>query len=470
MLTLRKKIGYGLGDMGISISYFTVSFFFLYYLTNILQLPAALAGLAYFIGQAWDSLNDVFIGELNDRTRSRFGRKRMYLLFGALPFALSFMLLWLAPLNASQAVKFVYATLSLVVYTTIYSLVTVPYMSLVPVMTRDYDERTQITGIRAMLSTLGTILGGGAAMLVSRFPSELVGLRVMAGGFGVLAAVAIFVAAQSVRGLEFPVRGLESPGSGLDGASQEGPRKAPGGFRLYWKLLQDRNVAILMLFKLLGAVATGALMASLPYFARYILGDEGYSTFGLLAYILCTAAFVPIWNRLSRSHDKRKLLLIGMTAAALVLLGIGLFVQASTTILFYVGCGLLGVAMSAYVLIPYSLVPDLVDYYEYQQGERHEAVFFGLWMTTHQMGIAAAGLLLGGFLQVFGYNGSLDVQTPAALTAVRLGLGIIPGVFILLAALALQRYAITRGVYQQIQAALGRAAPVVTGPAVTGYR
>ena len=223
-----------------------------------------------------------------------------------------------------------------------------------------------------------------------------------------------------------------------------------------------------MLFKLLGAVATGALMASLPYFARYILGDEGYSTFGLLAYILCTAAFVPIWNRLSRSHDKRKLLLIGMTAAALVLLGIGLFVQASTTILFYVGCGLLGVAMSAYVLIPYSLVPDLVDYYEYQQGERHEAVFFGLWMTTHQMGIAAAGLLLGGFLQVFGYNGSLDVQTPAALTAVRLGLGIIPGVFILLAALALQRYAITRGVYQQIQAALGRAAPVVTGPAVTG--
>ena len=228
MLTLRKKIGYGLGDMGISISYFTVSFFFLYYLTNILQLPAALAGLAYFIGQAWDSLNDVFIGELNDRTRSRFGRKRMYLLFGALPFALSFMLLWLAPLNASQAVKFVYATLSLVVYTTIYSLVTVPYMSLVPVMTRDYDERTQITGIRAMLSTLGTILGGGAAMLVSRFPSELVGLRVMAGGFGVLAAVAIFVAAQSVRGLEVRERGLESPASGLDGASQEGPRKAPG--------------------------------------------------------------------------------------------------------------------------------------------------------------------------------------------------------------------------------------------------
>ena len=64
MPRLRQKIGYGLGDMGISISYFTVSFFFLYYLSDILLLPAALAGLAYFIGQAWDSINDIFIGEL----------------------------------------------------------------------------------------------------------------------------------------------------------------------------------------------------------------------------------------------------------------------------------------------------------------------------------------------------------------------------------------------------------------------
>ena len=450
-LTVRRKIGYGFGDMGISISYFTVSFFFLYYLSDILLLPAALAGLAYFIGQAWDSVNDIFIGELNDRTRSRYGRKRVYLLFLAVPFALSFILLWLAPLDASQPVKFAYAVLSLVVYTTLYSLVTVPYIALVPVMTRDYDERTQITGIRAMLSTLGTILGGGAAMLVSRFPSELTGLRVMAVAFGLLAALTILIAARSVRGVETP-----APGA----ADQPSSSGAYGrGFRLYAKLLRDRNVAILMLFKFLGAVATGSLMASLPYFASHILGDEGYSTIGLAVYILCTAGCVPIWNRLSRRYDKRRLLLAGMAFAAVVLLGIGLLVQPGATVMFYLGCGLLGIAMSAYVLIPYSLVPDLVDYYEYQKGERHEAVFFGLWLTIHQMGIAAAGLLLGGFLQVMGYSGTLAVQNPSALLAVRLALGIIPGLFLVLAALALQPYGITRAFFQQIQAHLNARAP-----------
>ncbi len=463
MIPLRRKIGYGLGDMGISISYFTVSFFFLYYLSDILLLPAALAGVAYFIGQAWDSINDIFIGEMNDRVRSRYGRKRVFLLYGAAPFAISFILIWLAPINASQVVKFAYAALSLVLYTTIYSLITVPYMSLVPVMTRDYDERTQITGIRAMLSTLGTILGGGAAMLVSRFSNELTGLQVMAVAFGILAAAAIFAAAQSVRGLE----PADDPAGNLQAASavSAGRAQAARGFQLYRRLLRDRNVSIMMLFKFLGALATGSLTASLPYFARYVLGDEGLSTFGLLVYILCSAGCVPIWNRLSRRHDKRRLLLVGMLGSAAVLLSIGLFVGPATIPFFYLGCGLLGVAMSSYLLIPYSLVPDLVDYYEDRQGERHEAVFFGLWMTCHQMGIAVTGLLLGGFLQVMGYDGRLETQGPSALLAVRMALGILPGLFMLLAALTLQRYGITRGLYQQIRARLDQAAPVLGGSA-----
>jgi Na+/melibiose symporter-like transporter len=221
LLPLRRKVGYAMGDVGLSLSYYTVSFFFLYYLSDILKLPPYLAGLAYFIGQLWNGVNGPLIGVINDRTVSRFGRKRVYLLFGAAPFAMTFALLWLAPLDTSQAVKFTYATLS-------------------------------------MLSTLGTILGGGAALLVSGIGSELTGLRILAFTFGILAMLTIFISAQNVRGLDTP-----------EAAGQSAPR-----FTLaqYLALFKDRNIDILLAFKFLGAIATGTLMASLPYFARSILG------------------------------------------------------------------------------------------------------------------------------------------------------------------------------------------------------
>jgi GPH family glycoside/pentoside/hexuronide:cation symporter len=440
MLPLRKKIGYGLGDLGISISYFTVGFFFIYYLTDIVGLEPYLAGLAYFIGKAWDSLNDPLIGALNDRSASPLGRKRSYLLWCVIPFAISFIVLWMVPLDAGQTVKFLFATAAMLLYATLYSLIAVPYMALVPVMTDDYDERTQIVGIRAVLSTLGTLVGGGAAMLVSRFASELMGLRVMALTFSILLVLTVFVAAQSVRNLE--------------GDSKNKPANKLLDWHLYWKLLKERNIAVLMIFKFIGAIATGSLTASLPYFAKHILGDEGRSTIGLALYIVVSAIFIPIWDRLARRFDRRRLLLIAMFVLAAILFAVGLFVSSASVVAFYLGCGLMGTVMSAYMLIAFSFPADLVDYYEYQSGERHESIIFGLWMTVHQLGIGFAGLLLGFFLQIFHYDGTLTIQTDSALLAVRMALGAIPGAAMLLAVVVLQQYGITRQKYLEIRQAL----------------
>jgi Na+/melibiose symporter-like transporter len=163
-MLLRQKIGYASGDFGISIAYFAVGFFFLYYLTDIIGLSPELAGLAFFLGKLWDGVNDPIMGVLSDRTRSRFGRKRVYVLFGAFPLALSFWLLWTIPIDASAGMQFVLATLAMMLFATAYTVVVVPYMALVPIMTKDYDERTQITGLRAILSTVASILGGGLAL------------------------------------------------------------------------------------------------------------------------------------------------------------------------------------------------------------------------------------------------------------------------------------------------------------------
>jgi sugar (glycoside-pentoside-hexuronide) transporter len=436
-IQIRKKIGYGFGDLGISISYFAVGFFFMFYLTDIVGMAPLLAGTVILIGKIWDGINDPFIGILSDRTKSRFGRKRVYILFGTIPFAISFILLWMLPPSAEQWLQFLLATASLLFFTTAYSFVTVPYMALVPVMTRDYDERTQITGIRAILSTLGTVMGGGVALMISSFTDINLGLRAMAVGFGTLIVLCLFIAAVSVKGFEVNT-GERPPGTVV---------KLPQ----YLALPKEKNVLILLIFKFFGAIATGCLIASIPYFADNVLNSTRSSSFGVGIYTIATALFIPIWNKLTHRYDKRRLLLIANILGAIVLIVIGLAMASGYTTAFFIGCAVLGVIMSAYLLIPYSLVPDLVDFYEYKTGERHESVFFGLWMTVHQLGIAVAGFLLGAILSIGGYDGNAASQTSSAILAVRFNFGLVPGFFLIVAALILQKYGITRQVYGKVR-------------------
>jgi len=439
-MQIRKKIGYATGDLGISISYFAVGFFFMFYLTDIVGMAPLLAGTVILIGKIWDGINDPLMGILSDRTKSRFGRKRVYILFGSIPFAISFVLLWIIPAAINEWVQFALATTSLLIYATAYSVVAVPYMAMVPVMTGDYNERTQITGLRAILSTMGTILGGGVALLVSSASDETLGLRTMAIGFAAFTFVSLLIAACSVKGVE-QIRGSDTQIVDISLAR-------------YIALPKERNVLILLIFKFLGAIATGCLMASIPYFAVHILGSPGTSTYGVAIYAGMSALLIPVWNKLTHLFDKRRLLLIANSLGAILLLAIGLLMKEGFSLPFFAGCAMLGIFMSAYLFIPYSLVPDLVDYYHHKTGERHESVFFGLWMTVHQLGIAVAGFILGAFLSVYGYEGNASAQSDSALLGVRLAFGLIPGFFLVLAALVLHKYGITRTVYQRIKAEL----------------
>ena len=444
-MKMRSKIGYALGDFGISIAYFIVGFFFMYYLTDILHISPLLAGSVVFIGKLWEGASNPIVGVINDRIKSRFGRKRSFIMLGAIPFALSFILLWLIPVTLGEPVKFALAVLTALLYATAYSVVSVPYMALVPVMTGNYDERTQIVSLRAVLSTVGIVLGGGAALIVSSFGDDVIGLRTMAIVFGVIAGLSLLIAARSV--------------SGVEDKEDRGGKIIQASFGDYAALLKEEQTSILLLFKFLGAIATGSLMAAIPYFAKHILSDVGSSTYGVAIYTVTTAALIPLWYKLTTRFDKRRLLLIANSLGAIVLLVTALAVGNGGTMLFFVGCGMLGLVMSAYLVIPYSLIPDLVDFYHHKTGVRHESVYFGVWMTVHQIGIGAAGLLLGLFLSIMGYDGSAEEQTGQALLAVRLAFGLLPGVFLVLAALVLQKYGITRQVYEQIRAELAQNRP-----------
>jgi GPH family glycoside/pentoside/hexuronide:cation symporter len=442
MVRLRAKIGYSVGDFGLSVAYFAVGFFFLFYLTDVIGLSASLAGTVVLIGKLWDGVNDPLIGVMNDRTRSRLGRKRSYLIYGAVPFALSFALLWRIPIGLDTLPTFALASGTILLFATTYSLVAVPYMALVPIMTTEYDERTQVIGFRAMLSALGTIAGGGIALLVSGGSDMAAALQSMSLWFAGACGLAILVAAFSVKGVETP--------------RAHRPARVP--LSHYLELAREHNVSTLLWFKLLGAVATGSLTAALPFFAEHVLGDTGIASISLGIYTITAAAFVPLFNRLTHRFEKTRILAVTNTAAGGVLAVIGFLLGATSTVAFLVGSALLGAAMSAYLLIPPSLVPDLVEWYEYRKGERHESVFFGLWMTIHQIGLGVAGFALGLVLGAFGYDGTADVQTASGILGVRLAFGVLPAVFLVIASVVLLRYRITRDRFDEAREAVAHGA------------
>src|SRR5258708_25305403 len=156
-LPLWLKLLYGSGDWGISSIGMMRSIFYALYLTDVVGLEPRLASFGALAGIIWDAVNDPIIGVISDRLQTRLGRRRPFLLWFAFPFGLSFVMLWSAPHWTNQVALMIYVTLSFMISDTFITLVGVPYLSLTPELTRDYDERTTLSSFRTVFQLLAAM-------------------------------------------------------------------------------------------------------------------------------------------------------------------------------------------------------------------------------------------------------------------------------------------------------------------------
>ncbi len=162
-LSFWRKAAYGIGDLGNSVGPGTiVPFWYTFFLTDIARLDLRLVSLFWLVVTIWDAINDPLFGFLSDRARTRWGRRRPYLLFGALPFGVSFALIWLIPPTRSQLLLFAYYILAYIFYEAAFTAVSCPYAALTPELTLDHDERTSLVTYRMTVS----IAAGLAAPLL----------------------------------------------------------------------------------------------------------------------------------------------------------------------------------------------------------------------------------------------------------------------------------------------------------------
>lgn len=435
-LSLGAKIGYGIGDLGSGLMFSAVNFYFLYFLTDVARLAPYLAGLAVMLGKVYDAVTDPVMGHLTDRTRTRMGRRRPYILLAALPFGIAFALAWMVP-SATEAGRFIYALGSFVLLCTFYTVFEVPYASLTADLTRDYDERTSLTSYRMLFSILGTLIAGAATLIiVGLAPTERTGFPVMGYAYGVVIAVSSLVCFAGTR--ERPVA-----------ADEEATLPFFDGVRV---ALRNRPFRMALAVYFLTQTAMAVVSALLIYYLKHVagLGEQASLVLGLLMVVAIVS--LPLWVKLSTMWGKARAFAVGIGTQALVLLLFaGLPPGASVAV--YVLTVAAGVCTATHFVFPWSMVPDVVEYDQLTTGQRRAGTFYGIWLLTQKVSAAAGVGLTGLLLWLFGYNAGGE-QTAATVLGLRLSIGPVAMVLLVLAGYILLRYPINRSAHEAVRARL----------------
>ena len=434
-LPLRTKLLFSTGDLSTSIPLAILMFFQLYFLTDVAGLRPDYAGWAIGASRLWDAVNDPLFGLLSDRIRTRWGRRRVLLLFGAVPLGIFFMLMWIVP-ALNQFWLAVYYAITFILFDTAFTIVHVGYNSLTPEMTSDYDERSSLNGYRMVFSIAGTL---GAIILATVLGWRINDPRrlylILGIGLGLVSIIPPLVVFSITR---------EKPANEL-------PTPLPFGEALR-QTLSNHPFRMVMGLYLLSWTTASILAAVLIYFANYYLRIPEQANYFVLMAQGSAILFIPVIVKIARHLDKRRAFILGSLTWVVVLLGISA-IRADQIGLAYLLAALAGFGIATAYVVPWSMVPDVVEYDEVRSGQRREGSYYAFASFFQKLATGVALWGMGQALALTGYitplpSEPLPVQPQAAVNAIRVFTGPIPAVLLVLAVLFAWKYPITRESHQ----------------------
>ncbi len=433
----RTKAIYALGDHTINLSLSSLSFFFPWFLTDVAGLRPWLAGLVPLLGRAVDAFTDPAMGRISDVTRWRWGRRRPYLLIGMLPFGAAFAALWWNVPAASESARFGYYASTYVLYSLAVTVLSIPYLALIPELTSSYQERTSINAYRAFAAISGTLL----AVLTMRPLAAALG----GGGPGFAAAGVVYGAWLVLPWILVWLVTFERP---------EYRRRSQVSFLDGVKLLaRHRSYRRLTSLFLLGRIAIDLTMAMMIFYFTYWLGRPGDFEITMGIFLVSVLLAFPAWLRASTRMDKRSVFVWGACFWVLAQASLVLAQPEWPRIVIFVIAALAGASYAAADLMPWSMLGEVVDEDELVSGERREGVYFGFFTFLRKLG-GASGVAIA--LLILDLSGFVANQPQTTQWAIRLLTGGLPGVFVLLAILAARGYPLGRQRHAEILAELAR--------------
>ena len=440
-LTLSEKLAYGAGDVGPAMTANLLTFFQLYFFTQI-GIPAGLAGSVLMIGKIWDAVNDPIVGVMSDRTRSlRWGRRYPWMLGGAIPFGITFVLQWVKPDLDGMGLFWFYVVMG-ILFNTAYTAVNLPYTALTPDMTQDYNERTSLNGFRFTFSIGGSLL----SILLMKFVTGMVG---EANQINYL-VTSVIISILSVASLIWCVFGtkkrtLSHQDNSLINEEEELPLAQQ--FKLAFSNRPFLYVIGIYLFSWLAL----QIMASvILFFVRdYMLLSSDVANNLVLAVQGTALIALSFWSWFSGRYGKKIAYFAGMTIWLVAQIGLFTLKPDQVTLMYFLGA-LAGLGVSTAYLIPWSMLPDVIDLDELNTGKRREGLFYAFMVLLQKVGLAAGLFAVGQALERSGYKGSLTVQPPEAIEAIRWSIGPLPTVFLILGVILAYFYPITQAYHEEI--------------------
>ncbi|MCX7855580.1 MAG: MFS transporter [Anaerolineae bacterium] len=436
-LPVQTKLIYGVGDVGNAIVNSAIQFFLLAFYTDGALIPAGLASTALWVAKFWDAVNDPLFGWLSDRTTSRFGKRRVYMIFGALPLAISIALLWSVPRGLSNVGVFIWIAFTFMLFDTLWTLTNVPYYALTAELTEDYDERSSLTAFRMVLGVPAYIVGAALTpFLVSLFPDKRTGYGIVGILYGALAAVVLWIAAAGIR---------ERP------RIAESKAEAPP-LRTFLETFRNRPFLRLIVAFLLANVAFALIKTLLYYFLTYQLNMESQVPVVMLLMLVFVALFLFPWKKLAERLNKGPAYALGLVIGGLAMAAT-FFLPHRPTFWVYPIAIIAGIGFSAQWVFPWAMVPDVVEIDRLSTGEYRGGMYYGVWGLATKLSDALGLVAAGWALQLSGYVPNVE-QTARTLLGIRLFFGPIPLLFLAVTVPLLLWYPITRATHARLLAQL----------------
>ena len=397
------KLGWSIGELGLASYAGVSSIYLLFYATEVLRIPPAWAGLALLIPRIWNIVGDPIVGFLSDRTHTRFGRRRPYLLGGALAWGAAFCLLFNLPRLGDPLLEAVLFGCVFLLNNTGLALYQVPYSAMLAELTSDPAERTTLVAykeIAARAAILFTLMCAPA--LVAHAATKAAGFAtvgVIFGGFFVASGLVAFLAT------------ARSPATAA--ATHHGRmtlQLAP--------LVENRPFAFVTLAFLFVNLGDAVFSGSLVYYITDVMHRDAsligkLYPVGSITGILCT----PLWTMAANRFGKATLCRIALAMNALVCT-LPFFFPPGAVWLMYPFMCLYGLFNTGARLLPSAMVPDTVELDQQRTGERREGVIFGIFVFVQQTGFAAGGFVLSMLLAVAGVGTGAGAQAAGRMTGI----------------------------------------------------
>lgn len=441
---------YATGELAVSGFVSIAGLVLVFYMTDTLGVPIALAGLTLTIAKLWDVLVDPLIGTLSDRALAATGSRRGFMRAATIALPVFFVVTFAVPGGLPPLVSAAWVLIAFLLASTAYSLFQVPYTVLPAELVAGYDDRTRLISIRVVAASFAIlVLNAGGPVLRGLAGDDVAfGYLIMAIGSGLVFAIGMAV----VSGIERTVRGSRAPAPPVTSAYAQlaTPRDSLGvKLRRSWGTLRTsqpfRTLLIAFVFVTL---STGMALAVTQYLATWVLGDRDSVASIVIAFIAAALFIAPVWGVIARRIGKQRTFVIAtLLLAASTLCVLPAVWSPGSWILAPIAFA--GVAYAGLRAMPLAMLPDVISHDARRNGAGRGGAFGGIWTAAEGLGITLGATLVTVILAVTGYTESVAgeqiVQAPLALLGIVACSSIFPAVIALLALIPLARYPLRRG-------------------------